>query len=138
MIAPYLYDLINDQRILRRVWKIQINMHVKFIFSRDTEETRILYVRSDNLSIMQAVDTDDIIRDIFRSFLHFQEELKIIKGSDFVFESVDLLDYKLHKVSLRRDGSYVKFPEWLANKNAKINPKIKMMMNAYDGQLFVR
>ena len=138
MIAPYLYDLINDQRIVRRVWKIQINMHVKFIFSRDTEETRILYVRSDNQSIMQAVDTDDIIRDIFRSFLHFQEELKIIKGSDFVFESVDLLDYKLHKVSLRRGGSYVKFPEWLANKNAKINPKIKMMMNAYDGQLFVR
>ena len=114
-------------------------MHVKFIFSRDTEETRILYVRSDNQSIMQAVDTDDIIRDIFRSFSqHFQEELKIIKGSDFVFESVDLLDYKLHKVSLRRGGSYVKFPEWLANKNAKINPKIKMMMNAYDGQLFVR
>ena len=123
MIAPYLYDLINDQRIVRRVWKIQINMHVKFIFSRDTEETRILYVRSDNLSIMQAVDTDDIIRDIFRSFLHFQEELKIIKGSDFVFESVDLLDYKLHKVSLRRGGSYVKFPEWLANKKCKNKPK---------------
>ena len=126
MIAPYLYDLINDQRIVRRVWKIQINMHVKFIFSRDTEETRILYVWSDNLSIMQAIDTDDIIRDIFRSFLqHFQEELKIIKGSDFAFESVDLLDYKLHKVSLRRGGSCVKFPEWLANKNAKINPKNK-------------
>ena len=125
MTAPYLYDLINDQRIVRTGWKIQINMHVKFTFSRDTEETRILYVRSDNVSIMQAIDTDDIIRDIFRSFLHFQEELKIIKGSDFVFESVDLLDYKLHKVSLRRGRLYVKFPEWLANKNATINPKNK-------------
>ena len=124
MIAPYLYDLINDQRILRRVWKIQINMHVKFIFSRDTEETRILYVRSDNQSIMQAVDTDDIIRDIFRSFSqHFQEELKIIKGSDFVFESVDLLDYKLHRVRLNRGGSYTKSPKWLENKKATINPK---------------
>ena len=124
MIAPYLYDLINDQRILRRVWKIQINMHVKFIFSRDTEETRILYVRSDNVSIMQAIDTDDIIRDIFRSFLqHFQEELKIIKGSDFVFESVDLLDYKLHIVSLRRGRLYVKFPEWLAKKKCNNKPK---------------
>ena len=60
---------------------------------------------------------------MFRSFLHhYQEELKTIKGSDFVFESVDLLDYKLHKVSLRRGGSYVKSPEWLANKKATINP----------------
>ena len=63
---------------------------------------------------------------MFRSFLHhYQEKLKIIKGSDFVFESVDLLDYKLHKVSLRRGGSYVKSPEWLANKKATINPKNK-------------
>ena len=124
MTAPYLYDLINDQRIVRTGWKIQINMHVKFTFSRDTEETRILYVRSDNVSIMQAIDTDDIIRDIFRSFLqHFQEELKIIKGSDFVFESVDLLDYKLHRVRLKRGGSYIKSPKWLENKKATINPK---------------
>ena len=32
-ITPYLYDLINDHRIVRRVWKIQINMHVSFISS---------------------------------------------------------------------------------------------------------
>ena len=43
-IAPYLYDLINDHRIARRVWKIQINMHVNFIPSRDTGETRTYYV----------------------------------------------------------------------------------------------
>ena len=42
-ITPYLYDLLNDHRIVRRVWKIQINMHVKFIFSRDTGEARICY-----------------------------------------------------------------------------------------------
>ena len=43
-IRPYLYDLINDHRIVRRVWKIQINMHVNFISSRETGETRIYYV----------------------------------------------------------------------------------------------
>ena len=53
-ITPYLYDLINDHRIVRRVWKIQINMHVNFIFSRDTGETRIYYIWSDNVSIMQG------------------------------------------------------------------------------------
>ena len=69
-ITPYLYDLINDHRIVRRAWKIQINMHVNFISSRDTGETRTYYVWSDNVSIMQGKDADDIIREIFRSFLH--------------------------------------------------------------------
>ena len=50
-ITPYLYDLINDHRIVRRVWKIQINIHVNFISSRDTGENRIYYVWSDNVSI---------------------------------------------------------------------------------------
>ena len=93
-------------------------MHVNFISSKDTGETRTIYVWSNNESIMQGRDTDDIIRELFRSFLHnYQEELKIIKGSDFVFESVELVDYKLHR--------YVKSPEWLANKKATINPKNK-------------
>ena len=40
-----------------------------------------------------------------------------------VFESVDLLDYKLHRVRLKRVGSYIKSPKWLENKKATINPK---------------
>ena len=51
--------------------------------------------------------------------------MKIIRGSDFVFESVELMDYKLDKVRLRRGASYVKFPEWLANKKPTINPEDK-------------
>ena len=70
IIAPYLYDLINDHRIARRVWKIQINMHVNFISSRDTGETRTYYIWSDNVSIMQGKDTNDIIREIFNPFLY--------------------------------------------------------------------
>ena len=123
IIAPYLY-LINHHRIARRVWKIQINMHVNFISSRDTGETHTYYIWSDNVSIMQGKETNDIIREIFDSFLYnYQKELKIIKGSDFVFESVDLLDYQLHRVRLKRGGSYIKFPKWLLNKGATINPK---------------
>ena len=104
-IRPYLYDLINDHRIARRVWKIQINMHVNFISSKDTGETRIYYIWSDNVSIMHGIDTNDIIKELFESFLHdYQEKLKTIKGSDFVFETVDLMDYELHRVRLKRGG----------------------------------
>ena len=99
-------------------------MHVNSISSRDTGGTRIYYVWSDNVSIMHSKDTYDIIREIFRSFLHnYQEKLKMIKGSDFVFESVDLMDYNLHRVRLNRVGSYIKSLKWLENKKATINPK---------------
>ena len=75
---------------------------------------------------MWGSDTDDIIRELFRSFLHnYQEELKIIKGSDFVFESVELMDYKFHRVRLRRGRPQIKSPEWLLPKGATINPKNK-------------
>ena len=55
---------------------------------------------------MLGSDTDYIIRETFRSFLlNYQEELKINKGSNFVFESVELMDYKLHRIHLRRSRS---------------------------------
>ena len=73
---------------------------------------------------MQGIDTNDIIKELFESFLHdYQEKLKTIKGSDFLFESVDQLDYKLHRVRLKRGGSYIKSPKWLENKKGTINPK---------------
>ena len=110
-------------------------MHVNFISSKDTGETRIYYIWSDNVSIIQGENTNVIIREIFNSFLNnYQKGLKNIKGSDFVFESVDLLDYKLHRVRLKRGGSCIKSPKWLENKKAVTNPKMKMIMNVYDVQ----
>ena len=75
---------------------------------------------------MWGSDTYNIIRELFKSFLNnYQEELKIISGSKFNFESVELIHYKLHRVRLRRGGSYIKSLEWLLNKEATINPKKK-------------
>ena len=38
---------------------------------------------------------------------------------------VELVDYKLHRLRLRRGGSYVQFSGWFANKKGIINPKNK-------------
>ena len=109
MIMPYLYDLINDHRIARRVWKIRVNMRVNFISSKDTGETRTICTWSNNVSITRGRDTNDIIKELFEFFLHdYQEKLKTVKGSDFVSESIYLMDYKLHRVRLKRGGSYIK------------------------------
>ena len=75
---------------------------------------------------MWGSDTYNIIRELFKSFLNnYQEELKIISGTIFNFESVELIHYKLHRVRLRRGGSYIKSLEWLLNKEATINPQKK-------------
>ena len=44
-------------------------------------------------------------------------------GSNFVFESVDLLSYDIQKTNLKRGKSYMKSPEQVVNKIAKTNPK---------------
>ena len=81
-------------------------MGVNFISSKDNGETRSIYVWSDNVNIMWGSDTANIIKELFESFLNdYQKEEQIIKGSDFNLESVDLMDYKLHRVRLRRGGS---------------------------------
>ena len=86
-ITQHLYDLINDHKIARKVWKIQISMRVNFISSKDTGETRTIYVWSDNVSIMWGSDTDNTIRELFRSFLHsYQEEEQIISGRKFLLK----------------------------------------------------
>ena len=33
------------------------------------------------------------------------------------------MDHKLHRVCLRRGGSYIKSPKWLLHKGTTINPK---------------
>ena len=38
-----------------------------------------------------------------------------MRESEFVFNSVDLLHYNLHKISLNRGGSYIDSPKWLKN-----------------------
>ena len=45
-----------------------------------------------------------------------------MKGSDFVFDYVQLLYYKWHKTNLNRSGSYIDSPDWIKNKKATINP----------------
>ena len=55
---------------------------------------------------------------------NYQKEEPILgNGSNFVFESVGLLSYHIHKTSLKRRNSYVKSPEWLTDKKVIINQK---------------
>ena len=45
-----------------------------------------------------------------------------MKGSEFVFDYVQLLYYKCYKINPNRGGSYIDSPDWIKNKNVTINP----------------
>ena len=128
MIKPYLSDLINENKAIEissNEWKIQLNMHINFVSSNDTGEMYAIYAWSDNEEIRLGKETDDIVKRLINSFLnnYQKEELILRNGSNFVFESVGLLSYHIHKTSLKRGNSYIKSPEWVANKKAIINQK---------------
>ena len=86
-----------------------------------------MHTRSNNAKIIIGTETNDIINELFESFIEkCQEGLETkMEGSNFVFESVDLLYYSLHKISLNNGGSYIDSPDWIKNKKTTINPKNK-------------
>ena len=71
-----------------------------------------MHAKSNNVKIMIG------------RYQRYQEGLEeSMRGSVFIFDSVDALYYDLNKIGLNRGGSYIDSPEWLKNKKATINPK---------------
>ena len=103
-------------------------IEVSFVSTvKDSNEPFTIHIHSENSPIFIRYETDNIIKELFKSVLEeCQENLKTkMKRSDFVFNSVDALHYKLHKISLNRRGSYIDSPKWLKDKKAAINSKSK-------------
>ena len=114
MIRLYLSDITNDHQT-QEVWKvhsgnkvidckttlreskIQLTMSMNFISSKDSDETRNMGTKSDNSEIMMCSETEEIIEELFKSLLQrYQEGLEeSMKGSEFIFDSVNLLYYHL-------------------------------------------
>ena len=93
IIKPYLSDIINDHKTLGLVryhsgnktwveetpseWKIQLTMAINFVSSKDSDETRTMHAKSDNVEIMIGSETDEIFEGLFQSFLQkYQEGLE--------------------------------------------------------------
>ena len=124
IIRPYLRDMIDNHKALGE-WKIQLIMRIIFVSSLYINEIHIMHTKSDNIELMSGTETNDVINELFNSFLRrYQEGLETkMKGSGFIFERVDLLEYHLHKISLNRGSSCIKSPEWIINKHGTINPQ---------------
>ena len=132
MIRQYLSDIIIDHNT-QGEWTIQLTLVINFVSSRGLKETRIMHFNSDSIEFMIGSETDEIVEVLFESLLKkYQEGLEgKMRQSEFIFDGVDLLYYKLHRRSLNIGGSYIDSPEWLKNKKAAINPINKKYDNFF-------
>ena len=71
-------------------------MAIDFIYSKDSHETCTMHTKSDNMEIMMGSETDEIIKELFKSLKQkYQEGLEeSMKGSEFI---LDVLYYNLNK-----------------------------------------
>ena len=106
-------DIINDHKI-KSEWKIQLTIAINSISSKpDSDETRTMDAKCDNVEIMQCSETDEIIKDLFKSLLQrYKKELEeSMKGNHFTFDAVNPSYYDLNKISLSRGKSYIDSPK---------------------------
>ena len=118
LIEPYLIEIIIDYKN-KGEWKIQLAAQINFISLKPgSDETRVMHTRSGNEEFMSGSDTDEIIKELFKSLLQrYQENLQEkMRGSDFAFDGLNFLYYDFNKISTNKGGSYIDSPKWLNNK----------------------
>ena len=124
LIKQYLEDLINNYKN-KGEWKIQLTAEINFISLKpDSNETCVMHTKSDNEEIMVGSDTNEVIKELLKSFLQrYQEGLQEkMKGLEFEFDGVNLLYYDFNKRSLDRGVLYIETAKWIKDKST-INPK---------------
>ena len=111
--------MLNDLKT-QREWDIQLTIAISFFSSKVSNKTHTIHSKSDNRDVMISNETS---KELFDSLLqkHQKDLQESVKDSEFVFDSVNLLHYKFHKISLNCGGSYIYSPKWL--KSQKSNNK---------------
>ena len=71
-----------------------------------------MHSKSHNIEIMMNDKADEIIEECFDSLKNrYQSNLELMKDSEFVFDYVQLLYYKCHKINPNRGRSYIDSPD---------------------------
>ena len=60
---------IRDSNDLSGEWKTQLTRPINFISSLDPEQNLIMDSKSNNVEIIMGIETDNIIKRIFKIFL---------------------------------------------------------------------
>ena len=73
---------------------------------KDAEEERVMHLNSDNIKFISYSEVNEVVNKLFKSLRSkFQENLETsMKGSDFIFDSVQLMYYKCREVNFKCGG----------------------------------
>ena len=88
-------------------------MAINFFSSKDTVEGRTRHSKSYNIKVMTYDSANEVIEELFESLLsRYQIGLeKQMRGSDFIFDCVNLMYCVCHKINFKRDSSYIDSPD---------------------------
>ena len=102
---PYLEDIINNLKKSGTFWKIckiQLAIANNIISSIVNDEEHGMHSESDNIEFMMNDKADEIIELINSLKIRYQNNLKLVKGSEFFFDYVHLLYYNFRKINANR------------------------------------
>ena len=126
MIMPHLTKLIDErENNNKNKQKVQLSIGINFMHTADRDKNRAFHLKSYNIEMRLGNNTSNVINELIESFLsNYQKEEQILRnGSNYTFESVDILGIHFHDIKLKRGKSYIKSPKWLADKKATVNAK---------------
>ena len=66
-----------------------------------------MHSKNDRIEIIIYERADEFIQELLESLFSRYKEL--MKGTDFIFDCVNLFHYTSHKINLKRGGSYIDF-----------------------------
>ena len=91
-IKPYLKDIISDLQN-SDAWKIQLTTAINFLSTKDGEEEHVIHSSKGKIKFAPHSNSNNVIDEVFKSLRsRYQENLETsIKGSDFIFDSVQLM-----------------------------------------------
>ena len=119
-IRPYLRDIAIDLK-QSDTWKTQLTTTINIISSKDNnDEERVMHSKSDNIEIMISDEANEVTKKLSLK-ARYQNNLQLMRDSEFIFNYVELLYYKCHKINLNCRRSYIDSPDWIKNNKATIN-----------------
>ena len=120
-----LKKLIDEkQKSTRMEQMVQLRVSAVFVKVNNPFDRYIEYADSDSLILRRADDTQVFITKLYDSLLeNFEKKQNSLRGSNLVFDGIDLTLVQFIKLRLKTGGSYIPTPNWISVKKATINPQ---------------
>ena len=131
-IRAYLRGLVNDLK-QSDTWEIQLTIAINFISCKeDYDEDRVMLSKSDSIEPMSSDETYEVIKKFVDSLKNgYQNNLESMRGSEFVYDYVKLLDNKCHKTNFNHVAWHIDSLDWIKNNKATINSVNKNDNNCF-------